>query len=52
MGGAGGSYTQFTNVGTNTVVVSFDGNASYPDNPSSVLLVQNSDYKVLRTLNQ
>lgn len=52
VGGAGGSYTQFTKVGTNTVVVSFDGNAAYPDNPSSVLLVQNNDYKVLRTLNQ
>ncbi|HAP3815423.1 TPA: DUF4767 domain-containing protein [Enterococcus faecalis] len=46
--GSGGSYAQLTKVGANTIVVLFDGNASYPDNPSKVLLVQNSDDKVLK----
>lgn len=52
VGGSGGSYAQLTKVGANTIVVLFDGNASYPDNPSKVLLVQNSDYQVLKTLNK
>ncbi len=46
------TYYHYMEVGTNTIVVSFEDNISYPNNPSKVFLVRNSDYKVLRPLNQ
>ncbi|MGX7009491.1 hypothetical protein SAMN02746068_01395 [Lactococcus chungangensis CAU 28 = DSM 22330] len=49
--GAGGSYTKFTKKTPNeTQIVEYDGNASYPQMPSYSLLVQNSNYLVLETM--
>ncbi|MBS4211612.1 hypothetical protein [Neobacillus rhizophilus] len=47
--GAGGSYDQFVKNDETTVITSFDGNASFPNNPTMRYTVQNSDYKVIKT---
>ncbi|MED4229502.1 hypothetical protein [Neobacillus cucumis] len=47
--GAGGSYDQFVKNDENTLITFFDGNATYPNNPTIRYTVQNADYKVIRT---
>jgi hypothetical protein len=47
--GAGGSYDQFVKNRETTEITSFDGNASYPNNPTIRYTVQNADYKVIKT---
>jgi hypothetical protein len=47
--GAGGSYEQLVKNGETTVITSFDGNASYPNNPTVRYTVQNANYKVIKT---
>jgi hypothetical protein len=49
IGGAGGSYDQFVKNDETTEITSFDGNASYPNNPSMRYTVQNANYKVIKT---
>lgn len=49
IGGAGGSYDQFVKNEENTEITSFDGNASYPNNPTIRYTVQNANYKVIKT---
>jgi hypothetical protein len=47
--GAGGSYEQFVKNDETTVITSFDGNASYPNNPTVRYTIQNTNYKVIKT---
>ncbi|MGM0124832.1 hypothetical protein IGI37_002226 [Enterococcus sp. AZ194] len=47
IGGAGGSYCKFVKDGENTQLFEYDGNASYPDNPTKQFTIQNSNHKVL-----
>lgn len=49
IGGASGSYDQFVKNDENTEITSFDGNASYPNNPTMRYTVRNADYKVIKT---
>lgn len=49
IGGAGGSYVQFVKNDENTEITNFDGNASYPNNPTMRYTVQNADNKVIKT---
>lgn len=46
---AGGSYDQFVKNDETTEITSFDGNASYPNNPTMRYTVQNANYKVIKT---
>jgi hypothetical protein len=48
IGGAGGSYDKFIKINTTTTkLVHYDGNNSYPDQPTEILTVNNDDYKVI-----
>lgn len=47
--GAGGSFDQFVKNDENTVIATFDGNATYPNNPDFRYTVRNADYKVIKT---
>ncbi|MDP4107666.1 MAG: hypothetical protein Q8935_22285 [Bacillota bacterium] len=47
--GAGGSYDRFVKNGEYTEITDFDGNASYPNNPTIRYTVRNADYKVIKT---
>lgn len=50
IGGAGGSYTAFEKYDDHTVVTTYDGNNSYPNQPSKKFTVQNSDHQVINSL--
>lgn len=47
IGGAGGSYTKFERFEQVTELTEYDGNATYPNQPSYTYTVRNSDYKVI-----
>lgn len=47
--GAGGSFDQFVKNDQNTVITTYDGNATYPNNPDFRYTVRNRDYKVIKT---
>ena len=47
--GSGGSYDQLVKKDENTVITTYDGNVSYPNNPTMRYTVRNKDYKVIKT---
>jgi hypothetical protein len=47
--GAGGSFDQFVKNDENTVITTYDGNATYPNNPDFRYTVRNANYKVIKT---
>lgn len=47
--GAGGSYDEFIKNGKTTQLIVYDGNASYPNNPSIKYTIQNDGEKVVGT---
>lgn len=47
--GAGGSYTQFIKGNDTTEIIEFDGNASFPNNPTRKYTVRNSDHVIINT---
>ncbi|WP_413537215.1 hypothetical protein [Carnobacterium divergens] len=47
--GAGGSYAQFIKGNVTTEIISFDGNASFPNNPTRKDTVRNSDHVIINT---
>lgn len=47
--GAGGSYDEFIKKSDTTELITYGGNAAYPDNPSMKYTIQNSDHKVIET---
>lgn len=49
IGGSGGSYDEFVKNGDTTELTVYDGNASYPNNPSAKYTIRNSDHKVIST---
>lgn len=49
IGGAGGSYDEFIKNGDTTDLIFYDGNISYPRDPSMKYTIQNSNHKVIKT---
>ncbi|WP_152878307.1 hypothetical protein [Carnobacterium divergens] len=47
--GAGGSYAQFIKGNVTTEIISYDGNASFPNNPTRKDTVRNSDHVIINT---
>lgn len=47
--GAGGSYAQFIKGNETTEIIFFDGNASFPNNPTRKDTVRNSDHVIINT---
>ncbi|KRN56702.1 hypothetical protein [Carnobacterium divergens] len=47
--GTGGSYTQFIKGNDTTEIIEFDGNASFPNNPTRKDTVRNSDHVIINT---
>lgn len=47
--GAGGSYDEFIKQGDTTELIVYDGNASYPNDPSTSYTIRNKDYQVIQT---